>query len=77
MSVFGGYAIPAGVCIQASQTTILAEIAKFEALFAAQTAVSAGAQPHTDFDRIPETTRAQILIETADLKAKIDAMAIA
>ena len=77
MSTFAGVATPAGICIQTSQDTIMAELDKVTALIPDITADPAVSATTPDFDKWPPELATQMRLEMAALRAAIDAMAVA
>ncbi len=72
---FAGVATPAGVCVQASQTTIMAEIDKIIALIPSG-AEGSSPMAHPDFDKMSPEAGVKLRAELTQLKTSIDAMAI-
>ena len=70
----GGYATPAGICVQTSQTNIIAEVNKLKILIAP----ADGIQPSSpDFFHIEKHIADKLSVEIDAITAAIDAMAIA
>ncbi len=69
----GGYATPAGICVQTSQDTIIAEINKFKSLIDP----AAGIQPTSpDFFHVEKHIATKLSVEIDAITAAIDAMAV-
>lgn len=70
----GGYTTPSGICVQTSQTNIIAEINKLKALIDP----AAGTQPSSpDFFHIEKHIATKLSVEIDAITAAIDAMSIA
>lgn len=70
----GGYATPAGICVQTSQDTIIAEINKLVTLIQPDD----GIEPSSpDFFHIEKHVQAKLVTEINAITAAIDAMAVA
>lgn len=76
---FAGVATPAGICIQTSQDTIIAELAKVTALIPDPDTAPAnrGDNAYGIFDKIDPILATQLRTELAALSTAIDAMAVA
>ncbi len=69
----GGYATPAGICVQTSQTNIIAEINKLKTLIAP----AAGTEPaRTDWDEVSKNLADRLSVEIDAITAAVDAMAV-
>jgi len=70
----GGYATPAGICVQTSQDNIITEINKLKTLIAP----ADGIEPsHPDFFHIEKHIQDKLSTEIDAITAAIDAMAVA
>lgn len=74
LGAVGGYATPAGICVQTSQDNIITEVNKLRALVTPTTGQSS-ASP--DFDEIPPHYAEKLRVEIDALIVAIDAMAVA
>lgn len=77
MTTFAGVATPAGICVQTSQDTIIAELNKVKALIPDITADPVVSATTPDFDDIKPSLAVQLRLEITALATAIDAMAVA